>query len=112
MRCFANCSLDAQNGFINEVYRALSMNVDYTLEQDKLMNNPYIQKSLSMQAAFGFPSKYDTRPLAAAVAWITLQLRQTSILLAYFHFNKGGSEAECYDAGMVPLGYFNHLLEN
>lgn len=74
------------------------MNV--TVEQDKLMNNPYILKCFSMQAALGFKNRLERRSLAAAVPWLTLQLRQISILLTYIlHFNKAGSDVECYDPG-------------
>ncbi|OAL70354.1 hypothetical protein A7D00_5320 [Trichophyton violaceum] len=87
---------DSHKKFIDEVYRALSMNV--TVEQDKLMNNPYILKCFSMQAALGFKNRLERRNLAAAVPWLTLQLRQISILLTYIlHFNKAGADVECYD---------------
>ncbi|EEP78562.1 predicted protein [Uncinocarpus reesii 1704] len=93
----------ARNGFVTEIYQALSMNTDFTIEQDKLMNNPYIQKCLSMQAALGFNGQFQPRSLTAALSWFILQLRQISILFAYFlHFNKSGSDSECHEPGMVP----------
>ncbi|KAF3483237.1 uncharacterized protein GIQ15_02561 [Arthroderma uncinatum] len=94
---------DSHKNFINEVYRALSMNVDFTIEQDKLMNNPYILKCFSMQAALGFKTRLERRNLAAAVPWVTLQLRQISILLAYMHFNKAGAESECHDPEVLRI---------
>ncbi|KAI1928152.1 Mediator of RNA polymerase II transcription subunit 16 [Ophidiomyces ophidiicola] len=97
-------SKDAQKIFLSEVYRALPLNVDFTIEQDKLMNNPYIQKCFSMQAALGFEGSYQTRPIHASVPWFTLQLRQISILLAYFlHFNKSGSDPECYEPDILRM---------
>ncbi|KAK2809449.1 hypothetical protein FQN49_008613, partial [Arthroderma sp. PD_2] len=94
---------ESHKNFINEVYRALSMNVDFTIEQEKLMNNPYILKCFSMQAALGFKTRLERRNLAAAVPWVTLQLRQISILLTYFHFNKAGAEVECHDPEVLRI---------
>ena len=95
---------DTQKTFITEVYRALAMNVDFTVEQDKLMNNQFVQKCLSMQAVLGFNTRYTPRGLAAAVPWVTLNLRHVSILFAYFfHITKAGKEAESYDPGKPSL---------
>ena len=86
---------DTQKTFITEVYRALAMDVDFTVEQDKLMNNQFVQKCLSMQAVLGFNTRYTPRGLAAAVPWVTLNLRHVSILFAYFlHITKAGKEAD------------------
>lgn len=91
---------DTQKAFITEVYQALPMNVDFMVEQDKLMNNQFIQKCLSMQAVLGFNTRYKPRGLAAAVPWVTLNLRHISILFVYFfHMTKTGKEAESYDPG-------------
>ncbi|KAK2742596.1 mediator complex subunit [Myotisia sp. PD_48] len=88
---------DSRKDFVNEVFRAFSMNVDFTVEQEKLMNNSHILKCFSTQAALGFKDRIHGRDLAAAVPWVTLQLRQISILLAYFLYHKGGGESECHD---------------
>ncbi|KAM5439122.1 Mediator of RNA polymerase II transcription subunit 16 [Microsporum canis] len=95
---------DSHKKFINEVYRALSMNVDFTVDQDKLMNNPYILKCFSMQAALGFKNQLERRSLPAAIPWLTLQLRQISILLTYyFHLNKANTEVECHDPEVLSI---------
>ncbi|KJF61295.1 RNA polymerase II Mediator complex subunit Sin4, variant 1 [Coccidioides immitis RS] len=95
---------DTRKTFITEVYHALSVNADFTIEQDKLMNNPYIQKCFSMQAALGFNGRLEQRNLAAAIPWFTLQLRQISILFAYFlHFNKSGSDSECHEPDILRM---------
>src|SRR5215471_14676843 len=102
--------------FITEVYRALSINVDSTGEQDKHLNNPLLQKCLSMQAALGFKTFFKPRSLAAAVPWVTLNLRQISMLFAYFfHVNKNGRESESYEPGgalgrLVPKAIKDKLL--
>jgi mediator of RNA polymerase II transcription subunit 16 len=75
------------------------LNVDFTIDQEKLMNNPYVQKCLSLQAALGStPSPYHRSP-SSAVAWFTIQLRETSILFAYFCYCTKNGEMESYDAG-------------
>ena len=95
---------EAQKFFITEVYRALPRNVDFTTEQDKLMNNPFVQKCLSMQAVLGFNTRYAPRGLAAAVPWATLNLRHISILFAYFfHVTKTGKETESHDPGKASV---------
>lgn len=81
------------------------MNV--TIEQEKLMNNPYILKCFSMQAALGFKNRLERRNLAAAVPWLTLQLRQISILLTYLHFNKASAEVECHDPGKLIIDLYD-----
>jgi mediator of RNA polymerase II transcription subunit 16 len=92
---------DLQNLFIHDVYRALPMNVDFTVEQEKLMTNPYIVKSLGMQAALGFKSCYVRRDLTAVVPWIILNLRHISVLITFFfqYTNKGAKEADLHEPG-------------
>ncbi|WEW61636.1 Mediator of RNA polymerase II transcription subunit 16 [Emydomyces testavorans] len=108
MIAMRHLTADTQKTFISEVYRALSLNADFTIEQDKLMNNPYIQKCFSMQAALGFCGRFQPRNLAAAVPWCTLQLRQISILFAYFlHFNKTGGDSECHEPDILRMIFGN-----
>lgn len=76
------------------------MHVDFTIDQDKLMSNPYIVKCLSVQAAFGFKSSFTRRDLPAAIPWIALNLRHISVLVTYFlQYNRGAKGYESHDAG-------------
>ncbi|KAJ6112846.1 hypothetical protein N7512_008170 [Penicillium capsulatum] len=83
-------SLDAQSTFISEMYRALPVNCDFTVDSDKLMTHPYIPRCLSLQAGLGFKGRMSQRNLASAVPWAILQLRHASVLFAYF-FQQGKS---------------------
>ncbi|GAB1196322.1 mediator complex subunit [Aspergillus pseudonomiae] len=95
-------SPDAQTSFINEVYRALGVNCNYTQENDKLMSHQYLPKCLSVQAALGFIDKYKSRNFASNVPWTILQLRHASVLYALFlQYLKGGVQAEPPDAGKI-----------
>lgn len=87
--------------FINEVYRALSIDCNFTIEQSGLMNHAYIPRCLSIQAALGFNNYYTSRNLASSVSWAILHLRHASVLYAFFYqYNKGTKDvAEPYDAG-------------
>ncbi|PYH92172.1 mediator of RNA polymerase II transcription subunit 16 [Aspergillus ellipticus CBS 707.79] len=97
-------SSDAQTTFINEVYRALPINCNFTVEQDKLMNHPYIPRCLSIQAALGFNDKHKPRSFASSVSWSILQLRHASILYPFFfQYNKGGIQPEPHDADVVRM---------
>lgn len=97
---FCLTNLDAQQQFIHDVYQALPMHVDFTIDQDKLMSNPYIVKCLSVQAAFGFKSSFTRRELPAAVPWIALNLRHISVLVTYFlQYNRAAKGPESHDAG-------------
>lgn len=80
------------------MYRALPINCNFTVEQDKLMNHLYIPRCLSIQAALGFKECYKPRSLAASVSWAILNLRHASVLFAYF-FHKGARETESHDPG-------------
>lgn len=92
-------SPDAQVMFINEVYRALPINCNFTVEQDKLMNHPYIPRCLSMQAALGFKGRYKPRSLTSAIPWAILHLRHASVLFAYFFQYNKGAQPEPHDPG-------------
>ncbi|PYI12583.1 mediator of RNA polymerase II transcription subunit 16 [Aspergillus sclerotiicarbonarius CBS 121057] len=94
---------DAQITFINEVYRALPINCNFTVEQDKLMNHPYIPKCLSIQAALGFTDKYKPRSFASSVSWSILQLRHASILYPFFFQYNKGIQAEPHDPDVLRM---------
>ncbi|KKA16860.1 hypothetical protein T310_9474, partial [Rasamsonia emersonii CBS 393.64] len=95
---------DAQNAFINEVYRALPINCNFTVEQDKLMNHPYIPRCLSLQAALGFKNYHTPRSLPSSVSWAILHLRHASVLFAYFfQYNKGPKETEPHDPDVLRM---------
>jgi mediator of RNA polymerase II transcription subunit 16 len=98
---------DYQSVFINEVYKALTINCNFTTEQDKLMNHPYIPRALSIQAALSFTGKYKSRVITSAVPWAILQLRQAAFIYPFFfQYNKGVQAAEPHDPGettTVPL---------
>lgn len=92
--------IDAQSVFVSEVYRALPINCNFTVEHDKLMQHPFIPRCLSVQAALGFKEYSKPRTLPAAVPWSILHLRHASVLFAYFfQYNKGAREAEPHDPG-------------
>ncbi|EAA65820.1 hypothetical protein AN1227.2 [Aspergillus nidulans FGSC A4] len=91
-------SPDAQTAFLNEVYRALSINCNFTTEQDKLMNHPYIPRALSIQAALGFKGKFRARNIASNVPWAIIQLRQAAMIYpSFFQYNKGVQGPEPHD---------------
>lgn len=92
---------EAQSTFIGEVYRALPVNCNFTVETEKLMTHPYIPRCLSLQAALGYKGRLKRRGLPSAVPWAIIQLRHAAVLIAYFfqHGNKGQSEA--HDPGKV-----------
>ncbi|KAI9368032.1 mediator complex, subunit Med16 [Aspergillus egyptiacus] len=97
-------SPDAQTVLINEIYRALSINCNFTTEQDKLMNHPYIPRALSIQAALGFKNKYKARNIASAVPWAILQLRQAAIIYPFFfQYNKQGQSTEPHDPDVLRI---------
>ncbi|KAE8372148.1 mediator of RNA polymerase II transcription subunit 16 [Aspergillus bertholletiae] len=97
-------SPDAQISFINEVYRALGVNCNYTQENDKLMSHQYLPKCLSVQAALGFIDKYKSRNFASNVPWTILQLRHASVLYALFlQYLKGGVQTEPPDADSIRI---------
>ncbi|KAI9671992.1 MAG: mediator complex subunit [Trizodia sp. TS-e1964] len=70
--------------FLSEIYRALNMSVDYSVEpqHDKLFRNTIIQRCLSMQNSLGYGGEGKARTLTAKVAWATLQLRHSALTLA------------------------------
>jgi mediator of RNA polymerase II transcription subunit 16 len=95
-----NDFIDAQTAFLNEVYRALSINCNFTTEQDKLMNHPYIPRALSIQAALGFKGKFKARNIASNVPWAIIQLRQAAMIYpSFFQYNKGVQGPEPHDPG-------------
>ncbi|KAL4941327.1 hypothetical protein BDV06DRAFT_229775 [Aspergillus oleicola] len=97
-------SSDSQTVFLNEVYRALSINCNFTTEHDKLMNHPYIPRALSIQAALGFKSKYKARSISSNVPWAILQLRQAAIIYPFFfQYNKGVQAPEPHDPDVVRM---------
>ncbi|OJK00380.1 hypothetical protein ASPACDRAFT_1868972 [Aspergillus aculeatus ATCC 16872] len=96
-------SSDAQTSFINEVYRALPINCNFTVEQDKLMNHPYIPRCLSIQAALGNKGKNHQRGFASSVSWFILQLRHASILYPFFFQYNKGIQAEPHDPDVLRM---------
>ncbi|KAJ9358238.1 hypothetical protein DTO027B9_2429 [Paecilomyces variotii] len=112
---------DAQSVFVSEVYRALPINCNFTVEHDKLMQHPFIPRCLSVQAALGFKEYSKPRTLPAAVPWSILHLRHASVLFAYFfQYNKGAREAEPHDPDVLrmilgntkwALGFANYILD-
>ncbi|KAA8652069.1 mediator of RNA polymerase II transcription subunit 16 [Aspergillus tanneri] len=99
--------------FINEVYRALAVNCNFTQENDKLMSHQYLPRCLSIQAALGFKDKYKARSFASNVPWTILQLRHASVLYALFlQFNKGiQTEPPDADALRILLGNTKWALD-
>ncbi|KAJ5637510.1 hypothetical protein N7490_007389 [Penicillium lividum] len=104
---------EAQSTFSSEVYRALPVNVNWTVETEKLMTHPYIPRCLSLQAALGFKGRLKRRSLSSAVPWAILQLRHAAVLIAYFfqHGNKGQGEAHDPEILRVLLGNIKWVLD-
>lgn len=92
-------SSEAQATFVSEVFRALPVNCNYTVEQDKLLNHPYIPRCLSLQAALGYKGRLKRRNITSAVSWATLQLRHASLVFAYYFQNHKGGQGEASDPG-------------
>ena len=95
---------------VNEIYHALPVNCNFTEEQDKLMNHPYITKCLSIQTTLGFHSKYKPRDLVSAIPFAILNLRHASMLFAYFfHYNRG-PQPEPSDSSKFLFFFFFFFL--
>lgn len=92
-------SSEAQATFISEVFRALPVNCNFTVEQEKLMTHPYIPKCLSLQAALGYKGRLKRRNLASAVPWAVIQLRHASVLFAFFFQNNKVGQGDAHDPG-------------
>ncbi|KAJ5135801.1 Mediator complex subunit Med16 [Penicillium bovifimosum] len=111
---------EARITFISEVYRALPVNCNFTVEQDKLMSNPYIPRCLSLQSGLGFGGRFKPRSLSSAVPYAIIQLRHSSVLFAYFfQYNKGG-QSDAHDPAVLRMVLgntkwtldFSHFLLN
>ncbi|GAM41433.1 hypothetical protein TCE0_042r14550 [Talaromyces pinophilus] len=101
-------STDAQNVFVNEVYRALPINCNFSMEQDKPMQHPYVPRCLSLQAALGFQSFQTPRGLPYSVPWAVLHLRHASLLFAFFfQYSKQPKENETLDHDVLQMVYGN-----
>ncbi|KAI9840028.1 MAG: hypothetical protein M1819_000220 [Sarea resinae] len=74
--------------FLYYVYRSLSINVDYSIDpaHEKLFKNSMIQRCLSIQNSLGYKGAQKPRSLLGKIAWVTLNLRFTSLTFA-FSFN-------------------------
>ncbi|KAJ5140385.1 hypothetical protein N7448_003793 [Penicillium atrosanguineum] len=96
-------SSDAQATLINEIFRALPVNCNFTTEQEKLMTHPYIPRCLSLQAALSFNGRLKKRNLASAVPWAILQLRHASVLYAYFFQHNKEGQSEALDAEILRM---------
>lgn len=94
---------EARMTFVNEIYRALPVNCNFTEEQDKLMNLAYVPRCLSIQAALGFKGKYTPRSFSSAVPWAILHLRHASILFAFFFQYNKGAQTEPHDPGKCSM---------
>ncbi|KAF7719404.1 Uncharacterized protein PECH_004899 [Penicillium ucsense] len=92
---------DNQPAFLGEVYRALSVNCNFTVEQDKLLTHAYIPRALSLQASLGFRGKNRRRSMPSAIAWAVLQMRHSSVLYAAYFQNTKNVPAEQNDSGIL-----------
>lgn len=102
---------EAHATFISEVFRALPINCNYTVEQDKLLNHPYIPRCLSLQAALGYKGKLKRRNLASAVPWANVQLRLASALFAYYFQNYKPGQGDTLDPGeLTSLKHYHQKL--
>lgn len=96
-------SAEAQATFISEAFRALPVNCNFTVEQEKLMTHPYVPRCLSLQAALGYVGRLKRRNLASSVPWGVLQLRHASVLFAFFFQNNKVGQSDAHDPGMPGL---------
>lgn len=95
-------SSEAQATFVSEVFRALPVNCNYTVEQDKLLNHPYIPRCLSLQASLGYKGRLKRRTISSSVSFATIQLRHASLVFAYYFQNfqnNKGAQGEIQDPG-------------
>ncbi|KAJ5714011.1 Mediator complex subunit Med16 [Penicillium malachiteum] len=104
---------EAQQTFISEVYRALPINCNFTVETDQLLKHQYIPRCLGLQAAMGFRGRLQPRSLPSAVPWAIIQLRHAAILILYFfqHGNKVQSEVHDPEVLKVILGNIKWVLD-
>lgn len=94
-------SADAQTVFISEVYRALPINCNFSMEQDKSMHHPYVPRCLSFQAALGMKAFQVPRNLPSSVPWAILHLRHAYLLLSFFYsWSRALKENDAPDHGM------------
>ena len=94
-------STENQSTFLGEVYRALSVNCNFTVEQEKLLTHAYIPRALSLQASLGFKGRSHPRSLSSAISWAILQLRHSSVLYAAYFQNSKNVPAEAHDSGKL-----------
>ena len=99
---------DMQNLFMTESLRALSINVDFSADQEKVLRNATVLKCLSVHAALGFTSFNTLRSLPAQVAWVTMNFRSFSVLFTYLYHSSTSRNGEDYSKpGIVstPVSY-------
>lgn len=96
-------SAEAQATLITEVFRALPVNCNFTVDQEKLMTHPYIPKCLSLQSSLGYRGKSKRRTLASSVPWAIVQLRHASVLFAFFFQHTKGSPNEAHDPEILRM---------
>ncbi|KAJ5246826.1 Mediator complex subunit Med16 [Penicillium chermesinum] len=94
---------EAASTFVGEVYRALPVNCNFTVEQEKLMSHPYIPRCLSLQAALGFQGRVKPRTLSSAVTWATIQLRHAAVLIAFFFQHGKAGQGEALDPEILRV---------
>lgn len=84
-----------EHEILNEIYRVLGVNVDYSgdPQQEKLFRNPMIRGCLSMQASFGFRGAQEHQSLIAKIASTTLNLRLASLTFTFMFNNVGRPSA-------------------
>ncbi|KAI2790102.1 Mediator of RNA polymerase II transcription subunit 16 [Penicillium oxalicum] len=94
-------SLENQPTFLGEVYRALSINCNFTVEPDKIMTHTYIPRALSLQTSLGFRGRNRPRTMPSAMSWTVLQLRHSSLLFATYFQHCNNFPAEQSDSGIL-----------
>lgn len=105
-------SIENQSTFISEVYRALSVNCNFTVEQEKLLTHAYIPRALSLQTSLGFKGRSSSRSLSSAISWAILQLRHSSVLYAAYFQNSKNVPAEAHDSGTLCANIISPTLGN
>lgn len=74
-----------EENFLSGIFRVLGVNIDHSVDPqpEQLFRSTLIQRCLSMQTSLGYSGERKHRSLSAKVAWTILNLRYTSLVLAY-----------------------------
>lgn len=100
---FRSQSPDNQSIFVQEILRAMSLNVDYSMDQEKLMRNLIVPKVLSLHASLGFRSFSLPRDLPSQLSWVTTNLRFFSVVFTCLYQGQTQRPGEDYAKLSTPI---------